>query len=364
MKEHLYYVAASSFEAACKVDVLPAEHRAAKLHGPSYLAKIRTKVSSEWAAFPGAEVGQLQGELKSAIAPLDYASLNDHIVVPSDENIARWLHQQIAIPNVSTIGIQSTSDQGADLDQNNHAHLWRRFRFESAHRLPNVPAGHPCGRMHGHGFEVILHVEQDIAEQNMGVDFDYIDQCWEPFQQQLNYTCLNDIEGLENPTSEVIAAWLWARIKPTLPDLSWVTVYETQTCGCHFDGEHYRIWKEQRFEGACKLARAPDGDPRRKLHGHSYMLRLHLTAPLDEVMGWTVDYGDVKELFKPIYKQLDHHLINDLPEIEDADIASVLYWIKSQMEGRLASLDRIDLYQTPGCGAVLSWGDHGPALPV
>ena len=364
MTEQLYYVAAASFEAACKVAVLPVGHRAASLHGHSFLAKIRTQVLPDWAAFPGAEVDQLQGELIHAIAPLDYALLNDHIDDPTDENIARWLHQRLSLPNVKNIGIQSTREQGADLDTNNHVHLWRRFRFEAAHELPQVPAGHQCGRMHGHGFEVILHVDQDIGEQNMGIDFDYIDACWAPFQEQLQHSCLNDIAGLENPTSEVIAAWLWNRIKPKLDNLSWVTVYETQTSGCHYDGEHYRIWKEQRFESACKLERAPTGDPRKQLHGHSYVLRLHLTAPLDEVMGWTVDYGDVKELFSPVYQQLDHHALNELPNIEDADVASILRWIKHSMSEKLPQLDRIDLYQTPGCGAVLTWGDHGPALPV
>ena len=364
MTEYLYYISAASFEAARKVEILPAEHRAANFHGHSFIAKVRAEVSSDWASFPGAEVGQLHEELLRAISPLDYSSLNERIDVPTDENTARWVHQHLNISNISNIGIQSTSDQGADLDQHNHVHLWRRYRFESAHSLPNVPEGHQCGRMHGHSFEVILHVDQDIGDENMGVDFDYIDECWAPFQNQLNYTCLNDIEGLENPTSEMLAGWIWDRIKPTLQNLSWVTVYETQTCGCHFDGKHYRIWKEQRFEGACKLERAPEGDPRRKLHGHSYVLRLHLTAPLDSIMGWTVDYGDVKEVFKPLHKQLDHHALNELPEIKDADIGSLLYWIKDQMDGQLGSLDRIDLFQTPGCGAVLSWGDHGPALPI
>ncbi len=68
---------------------------------------------------------------------------------------------------------------------------------------------------------------------------------------------------------------------------------------------------------------APDGDPRRRLHGHSYLLRLHLIAPLNQVLGWTVDYGDLKTLFKPVYERLDHHRLNDLPHLRDTDPASV-----------------------------------------
>jgi 6-pyruvoyltetrahydropterin/6-carboxytetrahydropterin synthase len=141
-------------------------------------------------------------------------------------------------------------------------------------------------------------------------------------------------------------------------------VYETVTAGCHYDGQHYRIWKDQRFESALTLTRAAPNDSVRRLHGHSYLLRLHLTAPLDTVMGWTVDYGDVKSQFKPIYQQLDHHNLNELPGLDEPDAASIARWIRSQAEPGLPQLDRIDLYETPGCGVVLSWGAHEPGLPV
>jgi len=149
-----------------------------------------------------------------------------------------------------------------------------------------------------------------------------------------------------------------------LTALSWVSVYETATAGCHYDGNHYRIWKEQRFEGALRLTQAPGNDPRRRLHGHSYLIRLHLSAPLDEVLGWTIDYGDVKERFKPLYNQLDHHLLNELPRLEDPDPATLARWIRLEMAEGLPELDRIDLHETPGCGALLCWGDLGPALPT
>ena len=103
---------------------------------------------------------------------------------------------------------------------------------------------------------------------------------------------------------------------------------------------------------------------RRQLHGHSYLKRLHLSSPLDEVMGWTVDYGDVKALFKPVYDQLDHHRLDKLPGLENADTISLLHWMREQMGDTLPQLDRIDLYETPGCGAFLSWGEPGPALPI
>ena len=364
MSERLFHVAVAPFEAARRVSILPEGHRSRRLHGHSFLARVRTELPTDWAPFAGGEADALRDALGCCVSTLDYRDLNEHLPVPTDENLARWVRACLDVPGIESVGIQSTRDQGADLDRAEHVHVWRRFRFEAAHRLPNVPEGHKCGRMHGHGFEVILHADQDLGSGDMGVDFDHLGDVWAPLHAALDYACLNDMAGLENPTSEMLSAWLWRRIKPDLPALSWITVYETATAGCHYDGQHYRIWKEQRFESALRLVKAPDGDPRRRLHGHSYLLRLHLTAPLDEVMGWTVDYGDVKELFKPVYKQLDHHVLNELPRINGADAASLALWMREEVAAQLPQLDRIDLHETPGCGAVLCWGDLGPALPT
>jgi len=309
MNEQLMYLASASLEAARHVDILPSGHRSREMHGHSFTVKVRSHLPAGWGGFPGAEVDELKRVLNEAIEPINYQLLNKHMDTPTDENLARWVRGKIKAPNVAVVGIQSTSDEGVDLDSQNNAHIWRSFRFEAAHQLPNVPDGHQCGRMHGHGFKVILHANQSLRTGDMGIDFDYLSAVWQPIHEELHYSCLNDIPGLENPTSEIQASWIWQRLKPTVSELSWVTVYETVSAGCHFDGEHYRIWKEDKFESALQLTNAPKGDHRRSLHGHSYMIRLHLTSPLDEVMGWTVDYGDVKQLFKPVYNQIDHHLL-------------------------------------------------------
>lgn len=364
MTERLFHVAAAPFEAARRVAILPEGHRARRLHGHGFLARVRADLPTAWVDFPGAATGMLTAALKTCVGALDYRDLNECLPVPTDENLARWVRDRLGVPGVASIGIQSTRDQGADLDGADHAHVWRRFRFEAAHRLPNVPQGHPCGRLHGHGFEVILHADQALAGRDMGVDFDQLDALWAPVQAELHHACLNDLPGLENPTSELLARWLWLRIKPDLPALSWVTVYETATAGCHYDGCHYRIWKEQRYESALRFSAAPAGDTRRRLHGHSYLLRLHLTAPLDTVLGWTVDYGDVKALFAPVYQRLDHHRLDELPRLDAADPGRLALWIREECAATLPQLDRIDLHETPGCGASLCWGERGPALPT
>ena len=364
MTEQLFFAAAAGFEAAREVSLLPEGHRARRLHGHSFLAKVRVSHNDRLGRFPGDDVEALRRRLIEAVAPLDYAHLNQRLDQPTDENLARWVRKRLDVAGVHNVGIQSTMHEGVDLDRDEHAHVWRRYVFQSAHQLPNVPAEHKCGRMHGHGFEVILHADQDLGTREIGVDYDHLDQLWAPIHAELDHACLNDISGLENPTSELISSWIWRRLKPKLPELSWVTVYETANCGAHFDGRHYRIWKESSLDSALRLKLAPEGDPRRKVHGHTYTLRLHLHAPLDDVMGWTLDFGDVKSRFTPIFLKLDHQPLHEVLEGEDADVATLVRWIRREAARVLPQLDRIDLYETRGCGAILSWGEDGPALPV
>jgi 6-pyruvoyltetrahydropterin/6-carboxytetrahydropterin synthase len=358
------YCAACGFESARNVDILPVGHRSRRLHGHSFLAKVRATLPSESLRFPGAQVGALRHLLESAVAPLDYDVLNAHVSIPTDENIARWIRERFSLPYVESVGVQSTSDEGVDLDRSDQAHIWRRYSFQAAHRLPNVPEGHKCGRMHGHGFDVILHATQDVSNKQMGVDYDHLDALWKPIHAELNYGCLNDIQGLGNPTSELISSWIWHRLKPELPQLAWVTVYETASCGAHFDGSRYRIWKELSLDSAVRLTRSPADDARRRIHGHTYVLRLHLDAPLDEVLGWTVDFGDVKTLFDPIFRRLDHQPLYEIPGLVDNDVESVLRWIRQECAEPLPALNRIDLYETRGCGAILTLGEEAPALPI
>lgn len=116
--------------------------------------------------------------------------------------------------------------------------LYKEFRFEAAHLLPNVPAGHKCGRLHGHSYRVEIHVSGPIdPHSGWVIDFADIKTAFKPLLDQLDHYYLNDIAGLENPTSEVLAKWLWGRLKPRLPVLSKILVAETCTAGCMYDGK-------------------------------------------------------------------------------------------------------------------------------
>ena len=114
----------------------------------------------------------------------------------------------------------------------------KEFSFEAAHRLPNVPAAHKCARLHGHSFIVKITVAGDVGESSGWVmDFADVEAACEPIRAQLDHHYLNDIDGLENPTSEIIARWIWQRLKPALPALGGIKVWETCTAGCVYRGE-------------------------------------------------------------------------------------------------------------------------------
>ena len=116
--------------------------------------------------------------------------------------------------------------------------IFKEFSFEAAHRLPNVPPGHKCARLHGHTFYVRIQVEGDVGEHSGWVmDFYDIKQAFQPLHDRLDHYYLNDIEGLENPTSENLARWIWSRLKPALPQLSQIEIRETCTSGCIYCGD-------------------------------------------------------------------------------------------------------------------------------
>ena len=116
--------------------------------------------------------------------------------------------------------------------------IWKEFAFEAAHRLPNVPADHKCARLHGHSFRVAVHLSGELhATLGWVRDFADLGAAWAPIDAQLDHRYLNEIEGLENPTSEVLAKWIWERLAPRLPGLSRIVVQETCTTGCIYEGE-------------------------------------------------------------------------------------------------------------------------------
>jgi 6-pyruvoyltetrahydropterin/6-carboxytetrahydropterin synthase len=116
--------------------------------------------------------------------------------------------------------------------------VFKQFTFEAAHRLPNVPPGHKCARLHGHSYRVEVHVAGEVGASTGWVcDFADIKAAARPVLDRLDHYYLNEIQGLENPTAENIARWIWRELKPRLPQLARIVLHETCTAGCIYCGE-------------------------------------------------------------------------------------------------------------------------------
>jgi 6-pyruvoyltetrahydropterin/6-carboxytetrahydropterin synthase len=115
--------------------------------------------------------------------------------------------------------------------------LRKTFQFEAAHLLPYLPQTHKCRRLHGHSFQAEIVVSGD-CDPALGWVMDYADitKAFKPYWDQLDHHYLNEIAGLENPTSENVALWIWNRLKPKLPLLTEIVVAETCTARCVYRG--------------------------------------------------------------------------------------------------------------------------------
>jgi 6-pyruvoyltetrahydropterin/6-carboxytetrahydropterin synthase len=116
--------------------------------------------------------------------------------------------------------------------------LFKAFQIEAAHYLPNVPEGHKCRRMHGHSFHIEVHVNGEPGEDNGWVmDFADLKRAFRPVFERIDHRVLNEVEGLENPTSENLARWIWTQLEAELPGLCKVLVRETCNSGCVYRGD-------------------------------------------------------------------------------------------------------------------------------
>jgi 6-pyruvoyltetrahydropterin/6-carboxytetrahydropterin synthase len=114
----------------------------------------------------------------------------------------------------------------------------KEFKLEAAHRLPHLPPTHKCHRLHGHSFRVEVRVRGPLdAKLGWVIDFADVSRAFQPIHDALDHNYLNDVAGLENPTSENLAIWIWGRLVPALPGLAEIVVHETCTARCSYRGE-------------------------------------------------------------------------------------------------------------------------------
>ena len=115
--------------------------------------------------------------------------------------------------------------------------IFKEFTFDSAHYLPHVPESHKCRRMHGHTYRLRLYITGAL-DPRLGwvMDFADIKAAWKTIEAQLDHRCLNEVEGLANPTAEHIAAWIWQQLKPKLPLLQKIELWESPSAGVVYEG--------------------------------------------------------------------------------------------------------------------------------
>ncbi len=115
--------------------------------------------------------------------------------------------------------------------------IFKEFRFEAAHYLPNVPKEHKCRNMHGHAYRVVIYLSGEVGKSTgWVVDFTEIKDAFTPGLTTLDHQVLNKIKGLENPTVENLTVWIWEKLFLLVPQLTKITVYETETSGCTYTG--------------------------------------------------------------------------------------------------------------------------------
>lgn len=299
-----------------------------RLHGHSFVLDMAV---AEGATTPL----DWRGRLARLAEELDYRDLNDCLGVADDHDILNWFGQRLGTHPLCS-WLSAGTRQGAIQSVQGQPCHWFRDRFEASHFLPQVPVGHKCGRLHGHGFEVVLITPSTHDRRALR-------HAWGRLRERLQGQCLNDLAGLERPTSEVLAAWIWRQLVMQEIPMAQVDVFETASCGSSYDGTHHRVWKRRSFDSALWQ------EGRRG--GHTFELTLGLSAGMDEAMGWIMDFGDIKQLFAPIYRELDHQPLHERGLMESRD---VLQWIVGQTRPLLAALDRVDLRETPTQGVIWS----------
>jgi len=113
-----------------------------------------------------------------------------------------------------------------------------------------------------------------------------------------------------------------------------------------------KIYKDITFEAAHLLPNLPDGHKCRRLHGHSFNIRITVDGPIDPSTGWILDYGDIKKAFSPIYDQLDHHYLNDIQGLENPTSENLALWVWNQLNSRLDHLFEIEIKETCTTGCI------------
>ncbi len=263
--------------------------------------------------------------------------LNEIMSNVDNGSLLNHFAREINCDDMEQLWLAAGSNDGASMEADGRTRIWRKFQFEAAHRLPHVAPAHPCGRMHGHSFTLVLSVDAGTAAQ--------LDIAESVLREWLDGRCLNAIDGLHNSTSENLARWIWRRWQPAWGCLRRVDVAETLNSRCQYDGQTYMIRYRKNWDAAL------GGYGTIPLHGHGYLCDVFLRPAYDEAMGWTMDYGEVRRAMEPWIKRIDHHRIEEVIRHEQTDDLHIADWMIKALLPELPDLCQLVVRRQDGDGA-------------
>ncbi len=214
------------------------------------------------------------------------------------------------------------------------------FILELAHFLPHVAKDHKCHRLHGHSYQIGLQMkDQNNSDQLLKL-------ARREISDDLDRRLLNEIKGLENPTAEILAAFLFKRLKPDLAGLETVYVHETQDSACSFSGgSTWSVFKAFELEAALPYQNS--------FLGRSLKIRLGIEKELDSELGWTLDFAQIKAWFRPIRHRLDHHNLGDIDGKDLSRLLDLGAWLFNQTEASMPDLRFIEIQDSVDSGMIL-----------
>ncbi len=327
------------FEAARRLTEMKINHPSSRLHGHSFVltAGIHSEEQDESVVFV-----ELDEKIHPLLSSLDYQYLNETIPLenPTNSNILKWVNEQARLEGAIELTLQDTIKKNVTMTAGEKFEFSQQFILHSAHFLPHVPEGHKCGRLHGHNFKIIFKWEGNPATELQ--EYEHLFEQFQPLYDRLHRRLLNEIEGLENPTSENLSSWLWEKLKTAIPSLTSVTVYETDSVGSLYSGKLWDCFKEFAMDSAILGEYGP--------MGHTYVVRLYIQGTLDATLGWTRDFGEIKDTFKPHYKELDHHPLHQVNGLNSTHLPALADWIYEKVVPQIPELYLIQIYDTEDSG--------------
>ena len=337
MEDKIYLSSMISFHAARRLEHLEDINLRGLLHGHNFKATIKTELSEDYVSLE-----LLNQKFRKHINKFNYSDLNEHLSEPSDLNLAHTIFKESEDISPIRLAVSSTDYVGAFVDLNNLQVIWKSFTFQASHQLPNVPDGHKCKNMHGHTFRVILYLDSLAGQKVFGIE-----RACDELKEELNMRCLNEITGLENPTSENLASWIWSKISLLGIPIIKVEVMENSNSGCIFNGVEHEIWKQYSLEAAVSY------NQDKEIYGFGYKTKLFIKNSLDEEKGWVMDFGDIKAIFKPIFNKMDHHYINEIKGLDKPSIFDITKWMRMLLKD-YPQLSKVHLYESEGNGVEIN----------